>query len=789
MSTPLEALVSVFADSFTPEPRETVALATILARVKDGTYQGQVRRLRRMRERVGKDAYDQAKRSSVAFTPAGVFEKRANAHLLTPSGCLNYDFDEVSDLATAKAQLREDPCIVYAFDSPSGRGLKVAVWASGIVDDLTYKHAWGTVLGYLQLSYPDLAVSNDPNCKDIARLCYVSYDQATYINPDAQLFAVPPYVPPPPHAATEPPDDDAPDFETASTALAFVPGFDDYRTWIRVGMALHSAQKAWGRGLWDGWSAQSDQYDPRVQQRKWQSFSTERDLKVTMGTLLTLAAQHGWRRYTANGTTPQADETPIAPTYPWPTLATEARYGLAGEIVTTLEPHTESDPVALLVQLFVMTGNCIGRAPYFTVEATRHYLNLFVALVGRSSRSRKGTSADHITRLLFQLDETWRACVVGGMSSGEGVIFHVRDSVYGKNRKGEDACLDDGVDDKRLCILESEFARALSKTSQEGNVLSAVLRQAWDNGNLRTLVSGRQKAPTTASNAHVSLCTHITAEELCRLLTDTEAANGFGNRFLWACVQRSKLLPSGGQYPHEALAPLIERLRKVIEFARQVAEMHRTPAAVPRWTEIYTALAEEHPGLLGAITARAEAQVMRLACLYALLDQTSMVDVPHLNAAYALWRYCAQSARFIFGDRLGDPLAEEIRSLLRLAGQEGLTRTAINNAMGRNVKSAVIGQALARLYHDGFARSRVSKTPGRPVETWYATMSRIYTPNELNEFDEKSPPPPDLNSSNSFNSSVHIETQHAEPAPPTGPTVNGPAPQASQTEGYEELLL
>jgi hypothetical protein len=267
---------------------------------------------------------------------------------------------------------------------------------------------------------------------------------------------------------------------------------------------------------------------------------------------------------------------------PWPALADEAYDGLAGEIVWTIEPHTESDPVALLVQLLEMTGNCIGRSPYYLVEATRHYLNLFVALVGKSSKARKGTSADHMKLLLKGIDPVWSACVVGGLSSGEGIIWHVRDPVYGQNKKGEEVCLDEGVTDKRLCLLESEFARALTKTGQEGNVLSAVLRQAWDHGDLRTLVSGRQKALVTASNAHVSMCAHITADELRRLLTDTEAANGFGNRFLWVCVQRSKLLPRGGCYPEEALKPLGEKLAVAIFEARKVTRMRRTEAAEQR---------------------------------------------------------------------------------------------------------------------------------------------------------------------------------------------------------------
>ena len=78
----------------------------------------------------------------------------------------------------------------------------------------------------------------------------------------------------------------------------------------------------------------------------------------------------------------------------------------------------------------------------------------------------------------------------------------------------------------------------------------------WDTGDLNTLVSGRTRAPVTATGAHISVIAHITANELRRTLTEVEAANGFGNRFLWLCVRRSQLLPEGGDYPHKALAPL-----------------------------------------------------------------------------------------------------------------------------------------------------------------------------------------------------------------------------------------
>ncbi|MEW6229964.1 MAG: hypothetical protein AB1700_18055, partial [Bacillota bacterium] len=83
---------------------------------------------------------------------------------------------------------------------------------------------------------------------------------------------------------------------------------------------------------------------------------------------------------------PQEDDTPIA-AVPWPDPPVpEAFYGLAGDIVRTIEPHTEADPVALLVQFLVAFGNAVGRGPHFVAEADRHGLNLFACLVGATAK-------------------------------------------------------------------------------------------------------------------------------------------------------------------------------------------------------------------------------------------------------------------------------------------------------------------------------------------------------------------------------------------------------------------
>lgn len=160
---------------------------------------------------------------------------------------------------------------------------------------------------------------------------------------------------------------------------------------------------------------------------------------------------------------------------------------------------------------------------------------------------------------------------------------------------------------------------------------------------------------------------------------------------------------------------------EVVAFARQGSEIRRDPAAREMWAAVYPDLSEGAPGLLGAVTSRSEAQVMRLASLYALGDLSHVVRPDHLRAALAVWEYCEASARFIFGDALGDPMADEILTALRKT-QEGMTRTDLRDYFGRNRDAGTIGRALAILAEHGLATMTPETTGGRPAERWQAVI-------------------------------------------------------------------
>jgi hypothetical protein len=216
----------------------------------------------------------------------------------------------------------------------------------------------------------------------------------------------------------------------------------------------------------------------------------------------------------------------------------------------------------------------------------------------------------------------------------------------------------------------------------------------------------------------VSLIGHITEEEVRRYLTETERANGFANRFLWLLVKRSKALPDGAPVPDAVLAPILDALRQVVAFSETVGELSRDAEARTLWREVYPTLSEGESGMVGAILNRAEAQVLRLSTLYAVLDRSAAIGVAHLRAALALWDYAERSARRIFGRRLGMPLADVLLEALRARGP--LTATAISGLFGRHRSAEELHQALDLLRDLGLVERRAEETGGRPATLWVA---------------------------------------------------------------------
>lgn len=412
----------------------------------------------------------------------------------------------------------------------------------------------------------------------------------------------------------------------------------------------------------------------------------------------------------------------------WPTLDDTALYGLAGQFVHAVGPHTEADPAALLTGFLVAFGNAAGRASGADVGSTRHHLNQFAVMVGSTSGGRKDTARDEVHSFFERVDPLWTGTrVLSGLSSGEGLIAAVRD-------KASDDDTSAPID-KRLLVTESEFTSVLKQTTREGNILSEILRQAWDGKPLRTMT---RKDPLCANGCHVSILAAVTLDGLTRHLGAAETANGFANRFLFVLVRRARLLDQGGDPAaiRGATMHLVRRVHDALDWARQPRTFRRDRTAAALWKRVYHFLAaNEADGLVGALTARAAAHLLRLSCLSAALDCSETVTETHLQAAIALWRYSEQSASFIFQQRTGDSTSDRILDALAMS-DGGVTTTQLHRRLvGGRTTTDDLTAALIQLEADGRITSALEATASKPARR-YRLVTDAETEHEPDPWDD-----------------------------------------------------
>jgi hypothetical protein len=395
------------------------------------------------------------------------------------------------------------------------------------------------------------------------------------------------------------------------------------------------------------------------------------------------------------------------PTPGFPPLNEDALHGIFGDFVRTYAPHTEADPVALLVDSLTCFGNAVGLRPHFYVGSTRHTPRLFVVLAGDTAKARKGTS-HHDTRDVFrQADCDWcLECEIGGLSTGEGLIAHVAD-VYAFDREtGEMKLVHEK--DARCLIVEPEFGRLLTAAARDGATLSMVLRQAWDGGDLKVTT---RKDPLVAKGRHISMIGHVTMGELALKLGDSDVTNGMANRVLFFAVHRPHLLPGGGDLSMEQRQRIGTAFKEALLVARGVDRMSWSPEAKAAYEQCYRYIESRTTGdAIDAVTARSSAYLIRLSMVYALGDGSKIITIEHLRAAWAVLR-CADATAFrLFRGRHGNKTADQLLRLLR-EHPEGMSRTELDRAFSGHVDRLMIDE----LRSQGLVREEVvGGTGGRP---------------------------------------------------------------------------
>lgn len=362
-------------------------------------------------------------------------------------------------------------------------------------------------------------------------------------------------------------------------------------------------------------------------------------------------------------------------------------YGLIGDIARAAGATTEASPYAAALNALAYLGCCLGRGPYLPVGNTYHHARLFGMHVGRSGRGRKGDAVSLLHRVDMALREAHPDLAPqvhrGGLSSREGLAYLIHDGF----REGKSEV--EPIHDKRLWVIESEFANVLHQTKRDGNTLSAALRDCWDGVGIKPATKSNR---ISASHPHVSMSAAVTTTELLSLIEQRELSNGFANRFLVIFSERTKLEPFPKSTPQADVDALAGRVADVLRFAqadrwadRDHLRVSMSPEAAEVYGRLYLGELNRHdygPLVTGLLERRAPT-LLRIAMIFALTDCAQIIGIEHIEAALAWIRYWTDSVRFIFssaaqeqGQREVADAATKIVAYLAANGRQ--PRTKIN---------------------------------------------------------------------------------------------------------------
>jgi len=396
-------------------------------------------------------------------------------------------------------------------------------------------------------------------------------------------------------------------------------------------------------------------------------------------------------------------------------------YGLVGDVARAGSKGTEANPYAIAANFMAYLSCAIGRGPYLPIGNTWHHARLYVLHIGRSGRGRKGDAVSLVNRLdtaLRQLREAAAPPVHrGGLSSREGLVSLFHDGY--KNGKVKIPA----IQDKRLWVVESEFANVLHQGRRQGNTLSAALRDCWDGVCLKPATKSNR---LYASHPHLCLSGAISPSELLALMRARELTNGFANRFLMIWAEREKIVPFPAATPQEAVDALAARILGVLNFVQAERVEDRdyllvglTAQAQSIYSQLYRGeLIDDSAGeRVTALLERRAPMLLRLAMIFALCDLRTQIDVQHIQAAMGWIRHGVESAKFVFVKAADaaesvrtNAAVKKIVSFLRIKGQSTRWQITSECFQGHASKS-IIDAALERLLLASPAQITVQTQP------------------------------------------------------------------------------
>ena len=383
-----------------------ITVMDALEEIRGDRYAAAVAKLRKLVSLHGKKSVvaKTVKNALPAFLPSGWIDGRVRNAMdegrLHHSGLLQLDFDKLDAPPAIRDQIAQDPHVLAAWISPSGDGVKGIMVIKPAATEASHIAAFLTAEAY----WHDRGLTLDAQCKNSNRLMFASHDPDLKFNNEAVQLA----TTPPPKTAKA-----SPSFKVGSkhttreelTAqdvremLAVIPSHPAYDEWLKIASAVWDAL-----GESEGTAALCE-WSPEEHAGEYAQKYGGRLERVTAGTLVHIAREHGWKRERSQSTPTSwpcevelEDELTPFPTHCLP--------GAAGDMAREIGRVTtaQNEPLAAASVLAILSAAIGAGLEVSTGGERRTRGNLFTLAIAES-----GTGKGEAYKLAAEPFETLEA--------------------------------------------------------------------------------------------------------------------------------------------------------------------------------------------------------------------------------------------------------------------------------------------------------------------------------------------------------------------------------------------
>lgn len=445
----------------------------------------------------------------------------------------------------------------------------------------------------------------------------------------------------------------------------------------------------------------------------------------------------------------QEDE--FDPVLPPPRGKKSMLYGFVGEIALEAANGKEVNEYAAFMYLLTALSANFGRDIYLAIGDSYHHSRLFCLHLGRSAKGRKGETMKLVDRILEEAQKidiqknhsNEIVCIThkGGLSTREGLISLIHDGINLGTKTEEPA-----INDKRMLVVESEFANVLHQSKRDGNTLSAAMRDLYDGRSISPLI---KKNKMGATDPHIAMWANITPSELVELVSERELSNGSFNRYITIFAERYCLVSMPEATPHNKVLEYSLKCLDVIEWAKgsypdykNTRQAHLSDEAKQAYDRIYKFIEGRNNGNLSDILVRLSTNLLRMALTLAIVDKSLIIEVVHIEVAYEWSLFSDESVRYIFAakndllqQRKIESNAAKIINFLK--SNKSATRTELSiNCFYKHLPASDIDSAINSLLLSTPPKIKVnviSRAVGKGKKTQNYSLS-----SEVSEFSEVS---------------------------------------------------